>query len=164
MYIPELLKRDVMSTAQSFRSWDTCMANRTCKITAIVLICLGGLFLIWIFVTLVQCLCLGASCLEALCCCCCRKSRNQPTYVVQQPQPFNPNMYPPTGPPMRQSAGYQPPYQPPYQSQQQTREPQRAHFTSNNGYEPVDPFETRRPYASDELSFEEDKNQYRGYR
>ncbi|KAK6462093.1 hypothetical protein DFJ63DRAFT_313241 [Scheffersomyces coipomensis] len=106
MYIKDLAERasfidNVKSTAQSFEHWDTCMANRTCKIVAIVGICLAGLFVLWLVFAFVQCLCLGATCIEALCCCCCGgccRPKQQQVYAPppQQPQPmYNPNMYPP---------------------------------------------------------------------
>ncbi|RLV92020.1 PSI+ induction protein 2 [Spathaspora sp. JA1] len=133
MFLFEIDKRDtfqnVKSTAQSFRSWDTCMANRTCKIVAIVLIVLGGLIVMWALTTVFQCLFMGAKCIDACCCCCCRNTTR--TQYVEKPQQDypNPNMYPPH---TQQRYAYQP--QPP---------PSQAHFASTDfnsnyrGYEPV---------------------------
>lgn len=113
MYIgSSLFRRDfgdnVKSTADSFKSWDTCMDNKTCKIVAIVGIVLAGLVVLWAISTIIQCLCMGVSCLEALCCCCCRSSK--PVVYQEKQTPYNnPNMYQPVSAPMR----YQP--QPAYQ-------------------------------------------------
>lgn len=105
MYI-NLLTRDisdnVRSTADSFKTWDTCMNNKTCKIVAIVGIVLAGLVALWIITTLVQCLCMGKMCLESLCCCCCGGGRRQQTvYQEKQSAYNNPNMYQPVSAPMR---------------------------------------------------------------
>lgn len=102
---------DVKSTAQSFKSWDTCMDNKTCKIVAIVGIVLAALFIFWILATVVQCLCMGASCIEALCCCCCRSVNRKPRYEEKQAPYANPNMYPPA-PAMHYTRAPQPAYQP----------------------------------------------------
>lgn len=92
-----LLKRDlhsyVVSTSQSFKSWDTCMDNKTCKIVAIVGIVLAALVGFWIIATFIRCCCLGFSCLEALCCCCCR-SASRPRQANNNQAYSNPNMYP----------------------------------------------------------------------
>lgn len=148
----DFARRDLESTAKSFRSWDTCMDNRTCKIVAIVLIVLGGIFALWVISTLIQCLCMGVSCVEALCCCCCRRTKSQPTYVVAKQEPqYNPNMYPPR--PAPQYAMPQPPMA------QQYQQPPLA-YVPNQGYAPV----STNSYVTDDRSFEDDKNTYRGYR
>lgn len=134
MFIPEIVARsfgdDVTSTASSFKHWDTCMDNKVCKIVAIVGIVLAALVAFWLVATVVRCCCMGVSCLEALCCCCCRSANKQ--YVekpVQSPY-ANPNMY-------------APPAAPDY-----TRAPQQAHFTNNQGYEPVSVHEQPRDQYS----------------
>lgn len=108
-YAVQLFLRDVKSTAESFKSWDTCMDNKTCKIVAIVGIALAALLVFWILATFIQCLCMGVSCLNALCCCCCRGG-HQNRYVEPPRQSAynNVNMYP-QQPPMRQVPQ---PYQP----------------------------------------------------
>lgn len=113
----------VKTTAQSFKSWDTCMANKTCKIVAIVGIVLGSLLIFWIVATFVQCCCMGVSCIQALCCCCCRSTgRTQYIEKPVEPSPYNnPNMYPPQRGPV---------YQPTQQA------PQQAYF-GNQGYQPM---------------------------
>ncbi|KAK6199317.1 uncharacterized protein RJT21DRAFT_45909 [Scheffersomyces amazonensis] len=130
VYIQDIVERDsftqdVKSTAQSFRHWDTCMANRTCKIVAIVGICLASLFVLWMLMTFIQCLCMGATCIEALCCCCCRNS-NRPVYSAppQQPQ-YNPNMYPP-------NHHYNTQMRQPPVPMYETSQPAQAHFTQDN--------------------------------
>lgn len=96
------IQSDVTSTAGSFKSWNTCMANHVCKIVAIVLIVIAALFLLWIVSTIVQIFCMGVTCLRALCCCCCRLGNRG--YVREAPQNASPynnsNMYPPNAAPM----------------------------------------------------------------
>lgn len=135
MYVPQFCPKstvsilardfagDAQSTAGSFKSWDTCMDNKTCKIVAIVLIVIAVLICFWIISTLVRCCCMGVSCLEALCCCCCRaansRRRSSPYVEKQYQSPYNnTNMYPAAQSPMNHSFGYtsqpQPAYQPVY--------------------------------------------------
>ncbi|OBA20846.1 hypothetical protein METBIDRAFT_41293 [Metschnikowia bicuspidata var. bicuspidata NRRL YB-4993] len=107
-YAASLFKRDTLSTAESFKSWSTCMDNKTCKIVAIVGICVAALLVIWILATFVQCLCMGVSCLSALCCCCCRGAHKN-RYVEPAQQPYeNRNMYPRQPPMMQMEQTYQP--------------------------------------------------------
>lgn len=130
---------DVTSTADSFKSWDTCMDNKTCKIVAIVLIVLAGLFVFWILSTIIRCLCCGVTCLEALCCCCCRSANRGRSRNIQDDhnQAYNnPNMYPPPPPQQHFTSQPQPAYQPVYTGE-------RA--------------------VSDEDPFNERKNGYRGH-
>lgn len=100
-------KSDVKNTAHAFKSWDTCRANKTCRIVAIVGFILAILLALWILSTLIRCICMGFSCVEALCCCCCRSAhKNRYMEPAQQPQ-YNSNMYP--APQMRQmDQSYQP--------------------------------------------------------
>lgn len=137
-----LFSRDLKSTAESFKLWDTCMDNKTCKIVAIVGICLAVLFFFWIVMAVARCICMGFSCLEALCCCCCRRpSLNR--YVEPAQDPYqNPNMYPRQQPMMQAQPVYQPvnSYQP--SSYQQT------------GY-------TGRKYSEDEDVYSHDRPGYK---
>lgn len=135
---------DVTSTAHSFKSWDSCMANKPCKIIAIVGIVLACLFAFWMISTLIRCCCMGISCLEALCCCCCRPAGSQRYVEKQTPvSPFeNPNMYPPTQAPVYQ-----------------TRPPQQAYFAQNQGYQPVSTsYEGAKGYESSE--YHDDENPF----
>lgn len=93
----DFIKRlEFVSTADSFKHWNTCMDNRTCKIVAIVGIVLAVIFLFWIISTLIRCLCMGVSCLEALCCSCCYRTR---AYNENYNTAYNnPNMYRPNQP------------------------------------------------------------------
>ncbi|ODV78600.1 uncharacterized protein CANTADRAFT_53117 [Suhomyces tanzawaensis NRRL Y-17324] len=151
MFINKLLPRDlandVTTTAGSFKSWDTCMDNTTCKIVAIVGIVLAVLVCLWLISTVIRCCCMGVSCLEALCCCCCRSANTR--YVEKQTPMHNPNMYAPVPPPMYQHRGVPP----------ATSQPQQAYFTSNQGYEPVRTNE----YHTDENPFSDSKNTYNGH-
>lgn len=138
---------DVTSTADAFKSWNTCMDNKTCKIIAIVGIVLASLICIWILSTLIQCICLGKTCLESLCMCCCRPANRQ--RVVEQQVPYaNPNMYPTPAP-------------------HYAREPP-AVYGGHRGYTPVDGNRGYVPaddYSDKSNPFAEEKHtSYRGYR
>lgn len=95
------------------------MGNHICKIIVIVLIVIGALIFVWIISTIVQVLCMGVACLQALCCCCCSSgNRGYATKVVQpEPSPYhNPNMYPENSAPMyRPQQAYTPMTQTEYQ-------------------------------------------------
>lgn len=106
MFCPsEVLRRsltsDVKSTADSFKNWNTCMDNKTCKIVAIVLIVVASLIVLWLVMAVVSCCCMGLKIGEGCCfcfTCCCRSRQAKPIYVQQQqPNVYNnPNMYAPT--------------------------------------------------------------------
>ena len=82
---------DAKTTGKSFKSWKSCQNNRTCHIIAIVGIVLAALCIFWVLSTLIRCLCMGYSCLEALCCCCCRNAHSN--RYVEQPQQVFPQTY-----------------------------------------------------------------------
>lgn len=115
MYIPTcpkdivsgLSRRDVRSTAESFKSWDTCMDNTTCKIVAIVGIVLACIVAISILTTLFRCCCLGLSCVQAICCCCSRGNRRPQPRQMQDPF-HNANMYPRSQPMAQAQPAYYP--------------------------------------------------------
>ncbi|CDR44027.1 CYFA0S13e01882g1_1 [Cyberlindnera fabianii] len=101
LLMPRAFTSDVVSTAKSFKSWDTCMDNTACKIIAIVGIVLAAIVIIWILGGILRCLCWGVSGIcQALCCCClcCRGDDNRRREFNDAPSgnnPFdNPNMYP----------------------------------------------------------------------
>lgn len=177
MFIPEtnikfcpsaLLKRDfgdsVVSTAQSFKSWDTCMDNKVCKIVAIVGIVLAGLVVLWAISTIIRCACLGLTCLEALCCCCCR-SASKDYHEKQLPQD-NPFMYG-NGRNGGYNQGYQPGYQQPSYERSYEAPQQPAYHpnvqTSNSPdfrYEPVG-YQVAESDHSDPFS---NNTAYKGYK
>ncbi|RCK58763.1 [PSI+] induction protein 2 [Candida viswanathii] len=143
----------VNSFANSFRSFDTCMANTGCKVIFIIGCVLAGFLVIWILTTIFQCLFMGAKCIEACCCCCCRGNNNGQTTVVYEKPPqtyVNPNMYPPQ---YDQRYAYQP--QPPPLSaypgyNRSVSSPSEYSYTRSDGYQPVagyahksDPFSDR---------------------
>ncbi|KAF8000900.1 hypothetical protein HF325_004689 [Metschnikowia pulcherrima] len=133
-YAAHLFLRDIKSTAESFKSWDTCMDNKTCKIVAIVGIALGGVFVLWILATLIQCMCMGVSCLSALCCCCCRGA-HQNRYVEPPQQPYNnANMYPAHQPIRQMEQTYQP--APQYSGNYENNRYKRDDF-EYTGYKPL---------------------------
>lgn len=97
---PRSFTSDVVSTAESFKSWDTCMDNKTCKIVAIVGIVLAVLFVLWLLSAVVNCVCCGAQtlCAAMLCCgmCCRGEGGNDSQRRQQGPAVYdNPHMYPP---------------------------------------------------------------------
>lgn len=159
----------VTSTAEAFKSWDTCMDNTACKIIAIVLIVLGGLVVMWALTTIIRCMCMGFSCLEAMCCCCCRSASKD--YNEKQHAYNNPNMYGPAAQP-----AYYPVERPNYrpQSQFQSQPYERAmapdsnphdsyyqpsqYGYANTGYEPVDSSDYNEPKDP----FNEHRTAYRG--
>jgi len=99
---------DVTSAPQTFSSWDNCMAKSYCKWPAIIGIVIGSLIVLSVLFCIVQCLCCGYSCMQALCCCCkCgrggsrrrdRSSRYKDDYAHMPPTPYS--GYQPTPNPM----------------------------------------------------------------
>ncbi|CAK7892789.1 hypothetical protein CAAN1_01S11694 [[Candida] anglica] len=115
---------DVTTTAQSFKSWDTCQQNKTCKIISIVGIAIAAFVVLWFLFAIMSCICMGKQLLEACCCCCCRSANSKTVYVDNQSPYNNPNMYQPTPAPHF--------YQAPAPAAP-------AHFANQNyqGYQPV---------------------------
>ncbi|SCW02447.1 LAFE_0F06634g1_1 [Lachancea fermentati] len=100
-----IYSRDITSVAESFKSWDTCMDNKVCKIIAIVGIVLAVIVGIWIVGSLLRCFKDGATGITEFFCWCCGSGRKRaaqdqsmrtqqtgnPPMVVYQPiqQPQN---------------------------------------------------------------------------
>lgn len=116
---PRSFTSDVVSTANSFKHWNTCMDNKTCKIVAIVGIVIAIIVLIWIIGGLARCLCQGITGIcEMFCCCftCCCNGRERPprTYgyqremsdIPKQTVYDNPNMYPPKPQPVYDNSAW----------------------------------------------------------
>ncbi|CCH41858.1 hypothetical protein BN7_1397 [Wickerhamomyces ciferrii] len=120
---------DVVSTAESFKHWDTCMDNKTCKIVAIVGIVVAAIVLFGIFGVLLRCFCCGVEGIWSACCCCFRccgsssgsgrrqRDIEQVPLKQQQTAYDNPNMYPPKPAPIYDNnswntGGYRPVQQP----------------------------------------------------
>lgn len=57
--------------------WNSCMENHVCKSFSIIGFVIIGLIIFWIVFTIVQCVCFGVKCVNALfcvlCCNCCRR-------------------------------------------------------------------------------------------
>lgn len=153
----DLTSRDVFdsatSTAESFKSWDTCMDNKTCKIVAIVGIVLAVLVALWILTTVFRCCFYGFSCMEACCSCftcCCRNNKQQqvqqiPVYTnTEKVHPYdNVNMYP------QNQMNYNHPQNMNYNNGvDYNNQPQQAYFPQSNyrGYEPVETEEYGKTY------------------
>ncbi|CAI4036409.1 hypothetical protein SMKI_15G2530 [Saccharomyces mikatae IFO 1815] len=64
----------VVSTGKSFRTWDTCMDNKACKIIAIVGIVLASIVVIWLIGGLLTCFRQGVTGIGQFVCWCCRCS------------------------------------------------------------------------------------------
>ncbi|EJS41711.1 pin2p [Saccharomyces arboricola H-6] len=64
----------VVSTGKSFKSWDTCMDNKACKIIAIVGIVLASILVIWLIGGLLTCFRQGVTGIGQFVCWCCRCS------------------------------------------------------------------------------------------
>lgn len=59
-----------ISTADSFKHWDTCMANHVCKPVAITGIILAFIVCILILSCIVNSMCCAIRCIDNLMCCC----------------------------------------------------------------------------------------------
>lgn len=129
---PRSFTSDVVSTAQSFKSWNTCMDNKTCKIIAIVGIVLAVIVVVWIIGGLAHCFISGVSGIAECLCCCCRicgnnsRRNNQLGYQremsdISKPSAYdNPHMYPPKPAPVYDNTAWnQGGYRPVPQQQQQ---------------------------------------------
>ncbi|CCK71753.1 Pin2p KNAG_0H03390 [Huiozyma naganishii CBS 8797] len=106
---------DIKHTTKSFRNWHSCMADKPCKIIAIVGICLAGVLFLWLIGAFITCCNQGASGIGQFCCWCCRSSNSGGTAAIPQftnaRQPPN-VVYQPVQPPEqyfedpRRSAGH----------------------------------------------------------
>ncbi|KAF3994050.1 hypothetical protein FT663_00070 [Candidozyma haemuli var. vulneris] len=86
---------DGTETARSFRSWDTCMDNNVCRITACVGITVAILVGIAIFAACVRGCRHSLSFSEAFCCCCPCGRRVKYEEPVELKPIQDPVMYPP---------------------------------------------------------------------
>lgn len=62
---------NVQTTAQSFKSWDTCMNNKACKIIAIVGIALASVVALWLVGAILTCFRQGVTGVGSFFCWCC---------------------------------------------------------------------------------------------
>lgn len=81
----------VIDTGKSFKSWDSCMHNKACKIIAIVGIVLAGIVGIWLIGALLTCFRQGVTGIGEFCCWCCNCCNNNPNRMGNDPvnQGFN---------------------------------------------------------------------------
>lgn len=93
MYTPDLTHiipreeyHDGTETARSFRSWDTCMDNKVCRITASVGITVAVLAAIVLFFACVRGCRYQLTFAEAFCCCCVKRKRRDEEENAQVPQ------------------------------------------------------------------------------
>ncbi|SCU86182.1 LAMI_0D00782g1_1 [Lachancea mirantina] len=112
---------DVSSTAKSFEHWDTCMANKTCKIIAIVGIVLASIVAFWIVGSLLRCIRQGSEGFADFCCWCCGSSRRRARVDQTMPAPGTGYMPGPT-------VAYQP-----------VRAPQMAYYRGDDFYDEHSP-------------------------
>lgn len=66
---------NVQSTAKSFKSWDTCMNNKACKIIAIVGIVLAAIVALWLIGAVLTCFRQGVTGIGGFFCWCCNCGR-----------------------------------------------------------------------------------------
>lgn len=71
----------VESTAESFKSWDTCMDDKACKIIAIVGIVVASIVAIWLIGALLTCFRQGVSGIGEFCCWCCNCNSRRGTQM-----------------------------------------------------------------------------------
>ena len=80
---------DVGSTVKSAKHWDTCMANKACKIIAIVFIAIAGLIVFWLLGSFFRCLRTGCEGWYSFFCWPCQCGNNRRS-IQQQQQPMAP--------------------------------------------------------------------------
>ncbi|XBW35226.1 hypothetical protein QEN19_000789 [Hanseniaspora menglaensis] len=83
------LTSDVSSTVKSAKHWDTCMANRPCKIIAIVFIVIGGILAFWLIGSILRCLKTGCEGWISFCCWPCQ-NKSHSSRQQQLPPPIQP--------------------------------------------------------------------------
>lgn len=94
---------DIKNTGKSFKSWDSCMNDKPCKIIAIVGICLAAVVGLWLIGGILTCFRQGVTGVGQFLCWCCNCNgsskggvqQHQNAYVPQQPaqviyQPIQP--------------------------------------------------------------------------
>ncbi|QLG70356.1 hypothetical protein HG535_0A02950 [Zygotorulaspora mrakii] len=106
LFVRSSFTDNVVSTANSFKHWDTCMNNTACKVIAIVGICLAAITAIWLIGALLTCFRQGVTGIGQFCCWCCRCGRNSATV------PRNEGMYRNSMAPPPATVVYQPIQQP----------------------------------------------------
>ncbi|GME96232.1 unnamed protein product [Ambrosiozyma monospora] len=127
-----IFERNLSSSIDDGKSkWNDCMDKKWCKIVAIVCIVIGSILVLWILSMIIQILCCGVKCVQALCCncCCCsggsNRARSAPapqTIVVEKPIPMQ--QYPQVQQQHQYPQGsYQPQYAPQQHYHQQQSEP-----------------------------------------
>ncbi|KAK9449009.1 uncharacterized protein V1518DRAFT_416931 [Limtongia smithiae] len=101
----------VVSFAQSFKSWSTCMDNTGCKVIAIVGIVLAVILVFSIVTWIIRIIWCGASAACWICCKCCSaatRDRDQQNYRSSYPQqqPYYPPQPPVMSPYQGTTANY----------------------------------------------------------
>ncbi|PVH16364.1 uncharacterized protein CXQ87_004240 [Candidozyma duobushaemuli] len=132
---------DGTETARSFRSWHTCMENKTCKITASVGITIALLLAIGLFFACVRGCRYSLSFGEAFCCCCVKRRKYEELQTLQYPPPppppekpiQDPLMYP-TKPPMTHI--YVPSAPPAYHASEAIEGSSRGYLASSDDKHP----------------------------
>lgn len=106
MFFRRDFTEDIKQTAKSFKNWNSCMADKPCKIIAIVGICLACIVGLWLIGGLLTCIRQGVTGIGGFICWCCNCSeRNTSSYsdnnhnneytphMVPAYQPQQPMMY-----------------------------------------------------------------------
>lgn len=73
-FVARSFTNNVETTAKSFKSWDSCMNNKACKIIAIVGICLAAVVGLWLIGAVLTCFRQGVTGIGEFFCWCCNCS------------------------------------------------------------------------------------------
>ncbi|KAG0661813.1 hypothetical protein C6P44_002674 [Monosporozyma unispora] len=79
----------ITHTAKSFKNWNSCMADRPCKIIAIVGIVLASILGLWLIGSLLTCIRQGFTGIGGFLCWCCN-SNNSSQQQLRNNQQYNP--------------------------------------------------------------------------
>ncbi|KAK5780970.1 Pin2p PWA37_001881 [Arxiozyma heterogenica] len=86
---------DVKNTAKSFKNWNSCMADKPCKIIAIVGICLACIVGLWLIGGLLTCVRQGVTGISGFICWCCNCNERDNSYPNNNyNHGYNPHMTP----------------------------------------------------------------------
>lgn len=113
--------QDVKQTAKSFKNWNSCMADKPCKIIAIVGICLACIVGLWLIGGLLTCIRQGVTGISGFICWCCNCNERNAGYTRNNSINYN--------------TEYNPQVVPSYQPQQ----PMVYRSPPNVVYQPIEP-------------------------
>lgn len=95
MFFRRDLTEDVKTTAKSFKNWNSCMADKPCKIIAIIGICLACIVGLWLIGGLLTCIRQGVTGITGFICWCCNCTERSNRYSnSNHNSEYNPQMAP----------------------------------------------------------------------